>query len=239
MARRANALAIVSVPQVILGAWAIAASLRLAGGGSAGGTRPPMVLRVLLPVVVIGPLLLALAMLILGHQDRDVLLTREDTRAATARMDPTWPLARWSERSAEGPIRLAHYVEACTPEGAHVLVTPYMPQVAALARRPFAGGHGDLRPDFFNTDTHQRLTIARLERQTVPLVIMPPRAEREGFARSFPLLDSYLRRRFSDAGSLDLGKGDSLELLVDRRLAPTGRYEPFGWPCYGEQARAR
>jgi hypothetical protein len=223
----------VSVPQVILLAWLIAACVAISRTGRWDGqAQVGTAARVLLPVMAISPVLILGGMIAISHRDRDVILSTTETRAVIRKFRHTWPLEQWGGQGAPGPIRVAQYLESCTRPGDHVFVTPYLPQVVALSGRPFAGGHGDLRPDFFNTDAQQRLTIDRLRRQSVPVVIMPPRAEYAGFQQSFPLLDAYMQSRFRSWGALDLGDGTSLELLVDKARPETGRFELFDWPCF-------
>jgi hypothetical protein len=226
-------LADVSVPQVVLIAWLLTACLSVARTGRwDGGERSSKMARVLVPAAAVLPLVVVGLMLVVAQRDRDVWLSLEQTRWVIDRFRSTWPLGELSDRSRPGPVRAALYLEACTRPADHVFVTPYLPQVVALSGRPFAGGHADLRPDFYNTETHQRLTIERLERQSVPIVIMPPEREREGFRRSFPILDDYLRTRFQEAGAIDLGEDQMLQLLVERARPASGRFEPFGWPCF-------
>ena len=129
-------------------------------------------------------------------------------------------------------MRLAHYLNACTAPGDRVFLSPYLPQAVALADRPFAGGHGDLRPDFYNTPRHQRLTIERLSSQRVPVAIVPPDEEFEGFRRSHPLVADYLMQRFERAGARDLGEGVRVELLVERGRQSTPRHPQLDWPCF-------
>ena len=59
-------------------------------------------------------------------------------------------------------ITLSLYINACTAPTDRVLVQSYLPQVLAIARRAFAGGHADLRPGFFEMEDAQRLTLERL-----------------------------------------------------------------------------
>jgi hypothetical protein len=225
-------LADVSVPQVILIAWLLMTGLSVARTGTWDGkVAVSKTIRALVPAAAVLSLLIVGLMLALAQRDRDVLLSLEQTRWVINRFWSTWPLDE-SSRFQPGPARVASYLQECTRAGDHVFVTPYLPQVVGLSGRPFAGGHGDLRPDFYNTDTHQGLTIERLQRQSVPIVIMPREEEREGFRRSFPILDEYLRTRFQEAGSLDLGDDQKLQLLVDRGRPASGRFEPFGWPCF-------
>ena len=83
-----------------------------------------------------------------------------------------WRLETWLTRPDRPDLlNLSLYVNACTKPSDRVLMQAYMPQVLAMARRAFAGGHADLRPGFFGTEDAQRLTVSRLERQSVPIIL--------------------------------------------------------------------
>ena len=84
-----------------------------------------------------------------------------DLGSAAPRLGPRL----WAART-ERPdlITLSLYINACTTPNDRVLVQSYLPQVLAIARRAFAGGHADLRPGFFEFEEAQRLTLERLRR---------------------------------------------------------------------------
>jgi hypothetical protein len=108
-----------------------------------------------------------------------------------------------------------------------------MPQVLALARRAFAGGHADLRPGFFNGPAAQELTVARLQRQAVPIVLLEAGKELENFRESFPIVTAYLDKTYRVAGTKEFDGRFGTTLLVRRDREPFGTYAPLGWPCYG------
>jgi len=130
-------------------------------------------------------------------------------------------------------VTLALYVNACTAPTDRVLVQAYMPQVLALARRAFAGGHADLRPGFFKTDEAQRLVVERLQRQSVPILLLETGDSLRGFRESFPLVTEYIDRHYKVVGSHVFDKRFGVTLLARQELVPSGTYEPLGWPCYG------
>jgi hypothetical protein len=109
----------------------------------------------------------------------------------------------------------------------------YMPQVLAMARRAFAGGHADLRPGFFRTDDAQRLTVSRLERQSVPIILFEAEREFENFRKSFPLVMAYVNAHYRPAGMHVFDGRFGTTLYVRTDVTPTGVYAPLGWPCYG------
>ena len=214
----------VSVPNTILLAWLGASAFRFAAMHRRRGVPAAAV------ATVAGVMTLWCMSLVL--YERPVRLGVQTTRTILERIHPTWPLARWSLPEDEGPMRLAHYLNACTAPGDRIFMSQYLPQVIALADRAFAGGHGDLRPDFFNTPRHQQLTIDRLASQRVPVAIVPPGDEFGGFRRSLPLVAEYLLQRFERAGARDLGEGVRVELLVERGRQPVSHYGVLDWPCF-------
>jgi hypothetical protein len=226
----------VSVPQAILAAWVVATAVRALRQGRDGESRPALlrapgmrlaVAVLLLAIIGMTAMVQAIA---LRAIDIDVSVSR--AREVFTRYRSTWPLDAWASADAPGPMQLAFYFNQCTRATDHVFVSQYLPQAIALSQRPFAGGHGDLRPDFFNSTEQQQLTIERMSRQAVPVAVVPPAPEYKGFQESFPLLDQYFGKRFRSAGVRDLGDGLTVELLVDRSRVPSGVFERLDWPCF-------
>ncbi len=118
-----------------------------------------------------------------------------------AQMRREWNLDTWAERDdTPDLITLARYVNACTAPGDRVLVQAYLPQVLALAQRAFAGGHADLRPGFFATEEAQRLTLARLKAQSVPIILLDTGQSYENFRTLVPAGDGAHRQRVPAGG---------------------------------------
>jgi hypothetical protein len=145
-----------------------------------------------------------------------------------------WRLETWVDRQDRSDLMtLALYLNACTAPTDRVLVQPYLPQVFGVSRRAFAGGHADLRPGFFRGEDAQRLTVERLQRQSVPIVLLEGDANYDGFREGFPLVGAYLDRNYDIAGSAVFDDRFQLTLLAERTRRPQGIYEPLGWPCFG------
>jgi hypothetical protein len=150
--------------------------------------------------------------------------------ARTLRAD--WQLDTWSARRDRSElVTLAMYLDACTRPGARIFVQPYIPQVLALARRPFAGGHADLRPGFFTTERDQRLTLARLQQQHVPVALLATDDSLQNFRRSFPLITAYLDEHYVIAGAHTFDGRFGITLLVDNRARSDRRFAELDWPC--------
>ncbi len=233
-----------SVPLALLVAWLSAAVVRLAAG--AGSLRPGLQRRswvVRIPAAVAAASILLVPAVALSRELYDRLdaaalvdgprnaLERVSYRAAEYRRD--WQLDSWAARSDRSElIELSRYLQACTTPSDRVLVQGYLPQVLALAQRGFAGGHADLRPGFFGSDEAQRLTVSRLERQSVPLMLLDAGDSYEQFRTSFPLVTAYIDRRYAVAGTRVLDGRYGLTLLTARDREPAGTFEAFGWPCF-------
>jgi hypothetical protein len=148
-----------------------------------------------------------------------------------------WNLDTWASRpDTTELITLARYLNACTAPTDRVLIQGYLPQVLALARRAFAGGHADLRPGFFATDEAQRLTVSRLKAQPVPMLLLDTEQSYENFRSSFPLVTAYVDEHYRLAGTHVFDGRFGINLFVRKDLTPAGTWEPLGWPCYGTRA---
>jgi hypothetical protein len=110
-------------------------------------------------------------------------------------------------------------------------MTPYLPQVLTMADRAFAGGHADLRSGFFGTEEEQRTTVARLQQQSVPVVVFDAGEER-GFRESFPIIVDYLDARYRRSDPIELTDRTTVVLLLDPGRPVRRRYEPLGLPCF-------
>ncbi len=150
-----------SVPHAILLAWLIAAAFRaLASIRSARAGVEPRAARV---AVVVGAL--ACTFVLWTGLSRSFYRRLEKAALVGSSADPLervgrirrqlreeWELASWEHREDRPDlISLALYLNACTRPDDRIFIQHYAPQVLALARRAFAGGHADLRPGFFST----------------------------------------------------------------------------------------
>ncbi len=234
-----------SVPLAILLSWLLMAVPRMLVG--AGSLAPAAQAR---PLLVRGLLLTgcaAIAFILVGTLSRD-FYDRLDSSSMAERwgrpperaveiarqLTNEWDLRTWEDRKDRADlITLSMYVNACTAPIDRVLVQGYLPQVLALARRAFAGGHADLRPGFFGTPGAQRLTVERLRRQSVPIMLLDTGQSLENFRSSFPLVTTYIDNRYQLAGTHEFDGRFGISLFVRKDLKPAGTWGPLGWPCYG------
>lgn len=234
-----------SVPLVILVAWLLAAVPRMFIGApswreslrpyrwlvAGASTAAAAAVAVMLTVFIVHDLPRRL--------DKASMTDRwgkpfERASTMVEQLRQSWNLASWSSRSDRPDlITLSLYVNACTSPNDRVLVQAYMPQVLALARRAFAGGHADLRPGFFETEEAQRLTLSRLQRQSVPMILLDTDDSLRNFRTSFPIIVEYIDQRYRLAATHVFDGRFGISLFVRRDLESDRTWQPLGWPCYG------
>jgi hypothetical protein len=121
------------------------------------------------------------------------------------------------------------YVEACTRPNDTLFVPGFAPEVPYFARRRFAGGHVTLPGDYYSSDEEQRRIGDVLQRQSVPIVVLPP-GSKEILERHHPRVSAWLGRYVPVASYLD-HQGRTTEVRVRSGL-PAVRIHDSGLPCY-------
>jgi hypothetical protein len=174
-----------------------------------------------------------------GYDRFDKANLVDGPRNALERMDRIWTAVGTSFDDAvenatdvESTLVLARYVRECTLPTDRVFMQHYLPQVAALGDRGFAGGHADLRPGFFRTEEMQRLTVERLSHQSVPVVFVGSGPAWGGFREDFPMVARYFDAHYRAVEERRFGSGDSVQLLVRNDRHPVRTFELLGWPCF-------
>jgi hypothetical protein len=122
------------------------------------------------------------------------------------------------------------YVPRCIPPGQRLLVAAFLPEIAVLAQRPFAGGQIWFMPGGLATADDHALVMQRLQHQRVPVVVLR-RPTYDDIAQEFPQLHAYISERYTDVARWSLGEPDTVHLLMDRSQA-TGTDAKTGWPCF-------
>jgi hypothetical protein len=239
-----------SVPIVIILAWLVVAVARLVGPAEAGHDVPQAeaghdarqwlvrLMAVSFTAVIVIVLYLSVSADFYRRLDKAAMTDRfgkpfERVGHIARQMREEWSLASWMTRDKRPDlVTLSLYVNACTNPGDRVLVQAYMPQVLGLARRAFAGGHADLRPGFFKTEEAQRLVVERLQRQSVPMILLEAGDSLGGFRDSFPIVTAYIDRHYQMAATRVFDGRFGVTLFVRRDAKPEGIWEPLGWPCF-------
>ena len=126
--------------------------------------------------------------------ERVATLIREMERPWAGRLVPS---------AVAGEMRpFFDYVERCVPSDQRLLVAAWLPEVAVLAQRPFAGGQLWFMPGALKTKADHELVMRRLDRQRVPVAVFR-RPSCDELAIEFPELDAYIRR-FDEAARWSL-----------------------------------
>jgi hypothetical protein len=230
----------VSVPLTILAAWSLATTfaiirfgrIDIAGRSFALGaatrgliTAAALVVVLVTTAVLVRPGREALGSASLNAGFSQILSTAQ---RVTERLQSTWPLGM----ETKGQMGLAKYLHTCLAPTDRVFIAPQWSPAIALAQRAFAGGQDNLRAGFFSTVGEQELAIERFERQSVPVVILPPADDLDHWAEAFPLIDEYFNREYENLGERDFDEGIVFSLLVHRNARVVGTYELLSLPCF-------
>lgn len=122
------------------------------------------------------------------------------------------------------------YVPRCIPPHQRLLVAAWLPEIAVLSQRTFAGGQIWFMPGALKTPADHALVMRRLGDEDVPVAIYRRPAYDE-LALEFPELQSYIAGRFTEVASWSLGGSDEVHLLMATKDA-TGTDRKTGWPCF-------
>ncbi len=163
---------------------------------------------------------------ILAGPAASVARSTEVTRLVTLR-----PIDFYAPLGSAGVRALTRYVLECTRPSDRVLTGAFEPQIFFYAERPFAGGQVYLRAGWHGSEEDQRLTIARMQRQRVPVVLFSTATEPE-IQRGFPQVYRYVEEQYQLAMRSDFGGDRDYTVFVKRDVPPRGTYQPLGLPCY-------
>jgi hypothetical protein len=139
-----------------------------------------------------------------------------------------WPWA--SEWPAGNGWKVARYVHDCTRPGDRLLLTWSAPEMNVFSRRVFAGGETALMPVFRDPSGYEGAVLARLSRQSVPIVLVDPEV-RADFYRAYPAIGKYLDERFRKVGEFTTD-ARQIHIYAERERRATGTDAEFGWPCF-------
>ena len=145
-------------------------------------------------------------------------------------MDRPWA-GRLVPSAVAGELRpFFDYVPRCIPADQRLLVAAWLPEIAVLSQRAFAGGQIWFMPGALKTPADHALVMRRLEDQRIPVAIVRRPAYDE-LALEFPKLDGYIKERFTEVARWSLGGDDFVYLLMATKEA-TGTDAKTGWPCF-------
>ena len=143
------------------------------------------------------------------------------------------PIDAWAPPGSTGLRALTRYLLDCTAPSDRVLVTWFEPDVFYFAERGFAGGQAYFEHGAFGSVADQRLTIERMQQQSIPIIV-GRRDQEDLFREGFPLVHDYVQTRYRLAAESTFGGEQSFLVYVDDQLNPDAVHPDLGLPCYGE-----
>ena len=141
------------------------------------------------------------------------------------------PIDWYAPPDSTGIPALTRYVQQCTRPSDRLLVAWFEPQIFFYAERPFAGGQTYLDAPWHSSIEDQALTIDRLRRQRVPIVLVNAAME-SAFHEAYALVHQYVSANYVEAARSGFGTAAAYAVFVRRGLPPKRTYGPLGLPCY-------
>jgi hypothetical protein len=138
----------------------------------------------------------------------------------------------WERTRGAAAATIVDYLRACTGPNDRVLVMADAPEVLAFANRRFAGGHPTFRAGFYMLPQDQALTVARLERQSVPLVVTRDLDDyHQHIEPAFKSVVAWVDQRYEFRGELPALTGGPMRVLVRRDMLASAPFGNTGLPC--------
>jgi hypothetical protein len=141
------------------------------------------------------------------------------------------PIDDWARpEEREGIEALGRWVMRCTAPTDRLLVAGgFAPEIFYYAERGFAGGQVHFLTRWHETPREQAFTMALLDRQRVPVVLMGDQEAQ--FRRRFGEVAAYLDERYVEV-PFAYGGPQQWRVLVDRRQQATGVDARLSLPCF-------
>jgi hypothetical protein len=227
------------VPAVLLAAW-IAGALgiersRPSGKPPAGGPllTPLRVLPSATMVIIAAALFAAtgvpLRLVAAGlTHSWDPWTPFEATKAELSSLPPQ----TWTDAGTYGTLTASRYLAECTQPTDRVLLATHAPEVPVFARRLVAAGQGTFGLTFYENEVHQRQAVARMQRQSVPVVIGAFDEFKGEFVDDYRYVYEYVAAHYRDAGVIEVDGRPRFRVLVSTSREPSGVDPRLGLPCF-------
>jgi len=221
-----------AAPMVLLAAWT--------AGTAAAWTLPAArVVAMLVPALLLAQMVAAAYDFSDGRRELDTSGLSDSWgkiarrySAVRSELSGLPPLTWAGNSEPSGVMAAAAYVAQCTRPDDRVLVTGPTHEIPVLARRRFAAGQAMFKLSLYTSERDQQQALARLEQQSVPLVLADVREFEGGFLSDYPLVARHLEQHYRDAGTIDVDEEPRLRVFVDARRAPVRLDSRFGLPCF-------
>jgi hypothetical protein len=140
------------------------------------------------------------------------------------------PLEQFAPAGSAGLRALTRYINRCTAPADRLLVLGYQPEVFFYADRRIAGGSVVFHANLGAAPAEQDLIVRRLQRERVPVAILPVDQAPE-IERTYPRVKEYLDRRYELVKESGFGEGRPIRVLFDRNVVPSHVDAELGLPC--------
>jgi hypothetical protein len=142
------------------------------------------------------------------------------------------PPLTWDGHEAEGTLLAARYLSECTAPEDRVLVAAYAPEVPVFARRRFAAGQPTVSLGMYTSEDDQRKALARLARESVPIILADARDFDSGFVSDYPLLAGHIGGAYTRAGTIDVDREPRFLVFTTTARASRRHDVHLGLPCF-------
>lgn len=154
-------------------------------------------------------------------------------RYATAQADLRGlPPDAWSGTGGTAVMKAAGYIARCTAPDDHLLVTGAIHEIPVFARRRFAAGQAMFKLSLYTSERDQQRALAKLEHQSVPIVLADAREFGDGFLDDYALLAQHLASDYRHAGTIAVEGEPGFVVFVERRREPVHVDSELGLPCF-------
>ena len=141
------------------------------------------------------------------------------------------PLEYFAPAGSRGLAALTRYVNRCTKPSDYLLVLGYQPEIYFYANRRIGGGNAYYHANLASEPEQQQTIVTRLQRQRVPIVILPVNEVKE-FEASYPIVKRFIDERYVLATESGFGEERPFGVLVYRQAVGSHMDEECGLPCF-------
>jgi hypothetical protein len=129
-------------------------------------------------------------------------------------------------------MQAAGYVARCTAPDDRLLVTGPIHEVPVLARRRFAAGQAMFKLSLYTSERDEQRALAKLQGQSVPVILADAREYGEGFLEDYPLLAAHLEKNYRHAGSIGVDDEPGFVVFVEKDRTPVNEDDELRLPCF-------
>ena len=141
------------------------------------------------------------------------------------------PLEQFAPAGSTGLRALTRYINRCTAPTDRLLVLGYQPEMFFYADRRIGGGNAVFHANAGAAPRQQDIIVERLQRERVPVVVLPVDQVRE-IESVYPILKQYIDSRYRLAKEDGFGEGRPLRVLVDSQATASHSDPELGLPCF-------